>query len=252
MKIGTTDAFASKASSLKNQCMGQASHFHPSSGIRSQSEDWVTETCIEGLHYLPILVCCFIDNLYFSLHTYLVTTSRPSYGRSWPSTFNELLWWLVTSTIVVRCWRLITKQIAELLGSYCDIRPFYASCHFDELSRASDLCLLNTSFGTAISQCHNSIFWAEINHHGSLRGDTGRILARWQRPKAQGSPRPVVLGDALGIAPMHCHDHQIGSWMRCIFSVVNFNSCIIVAEQPWYGQLKINPTYTIVHYYVFI
>ncbi len=27
---------------------------------------------------------------------------------------------------------------------------------------------------------------------------------------------------------------------------------IIVAKQPWYGQLKKNPTYTIVHYYVFI
>ena len=28
-------------------------------------------------------------------------------------------------------------------------------------------------------------------------------------------------------------------------------SCINVAKRPWYGQLKIKPSYTIVHYYVF-
>jgi len=35
------------------------------------------------------------------------------------------------------------------------------------------------------------------------------------------------------------------------FSVVDFMSCINVAKQPWFGQLKIKPSYTIVHYYVF-
>jgi len=35
------------------------------------------------------------------------------------------------------------------------------------------------------------------------------------------------------------------------FSVIDFMSCINVAKQPWYGQLKIKPSYTIVCYYVF-
>ena len=35
-------------------------------------------------------------------------------------------------------------------------------------------------------------------------------------------------------------------------SVVDFMSCITVAKGPWYGygQLKLNPSYTIVRYYV--
>jgi hypothetical protein len=36
-----------------------------------------------------------------------------------------------------------------------------------------------------ISQCHNSIFYAKINDHdGIRRGNTGRIIARWQHPVA--------------------------------------------------------------------
>jgi hypothetical protein len=34
------------------------------------------------------------------------------------------------------------------------------------------------------------------------------------------------------------------------FSVINLMSCITVAKQPCYGQLKINPSYSIVDYYV--
>jgi hypothetical protein len=34
------------------------------------------------------------------------------------------------------------------------------------------------------------------------------------------------------------------------FSVINFMSCITVAKQTWYGQLKIKPSYTIVYHYV--
>jgi hypothetical protein len=43
---------------------------------------------------------------------------------------------------------------------------------------------LNASFKTAVSQRHNSIFWAKIDDHGVRRGDTGWILARWRRPVA--------------------------------------------------------------------
>jgi len=33
-------------------------------------------------------------------------------------------------------------------------------------------------------------------------------------------------------------------------SVIDYMSCITVAKQPWYGEFKIKPSYTIVHYYV--
>jgi hypothetical protein len=39
---------------------------------------------------------------------------------------------------------------------------------------------LNASFKTAVSQRHNSIFYAKIDDHGVRRGDTERILAQWQ------------------------------------------------------------------------
>jgi hypothetical protein len=31
------------------------------------------------------------------------------------------------------------------------------------------------------------------------------------------------------------------------FSFVDFMSCITIAERPWYGQLKIKPSYSIVY-----
>jgi hypothetical protein len=40
---------------------------------------------------------------------------------------------------------------------------------------------LNVSFKTAASQCHNSIFYAEIDDHGVRWGNTGQILAQWRR-----------------------------------------------------------------------
>ena len=74
----------------------------------------------------------------------------------------------------------MARKIAELFGLNHGVRPFYAACCFDELSRGSVLCLLNASFKTAVSQRHNSIFYAEIDDHDVRRGDTGRILAQWQ------------------------------------------------------------------------
>jgi hypothetical protein len=43
---------------------------------------------------------------------------------------------------------------------------------------------LNASFGTAISQRHNLIFYAKINDHGIRWGNTGQILAKLWRPVA--------------------------------------------------------------------
>ncbi len=73
----------------------------------------------------------------------------------------------------------MARKIAVLFGLNRGVRPFYAACCFDVLSRGSVLCLLNTSFKTAVSQQHNLIFYAKINGHGVHRGDTGQILAQW-------------------------------------------------------------------------
>ena len=62
------------------------------------------------------------------------------------------------------------KMIAELFGFNRGVWPFYAACCFDKLSRGSVSCLLNASFKTAISQRHNSIFYAKIDDHGIRRG----------------------------------------------------------------------------------
>ncbi len=87
---------------------------------------------------------------------------------------------VVSLRIFVRYQRLMARKIAELFGLNCGVRPFYAACCFDELSRGSSSCLLNASFKTAVSQRHNSIFWAKIDDHGVRRGNTGRILDQWR------------------------------------------------------------------------
>jgi hypothetical protein len=98
--------------------------------------------------------------------------------------FNELRARVVSPWIFVRYQRLMARKIAELFGLNRGVRPFYAACCFDELSRGFVSCLLNASFKTVVSQRHNSIFWAKIDDHGVRRGDTGQILARWRRPVA--------------------------------------------------------------------
>jgi hypothetical protein len=64
----------------------------------------------------------------------------------------------VSLRIFVRYQRLMARKIAELFGLNRGVRPFYAACCFDELSRGFFSCLLNASFKTAVSQRHNSIF----------------------------------------------------------------------------------------------
>jgi len=76
---------------------------------------------------------------------------------------------------------LIARKLAELFRFNRGIRPFYAARCFDDVSRGSVSCLLNASFKTAVSQRHNSIFYAEIDDHDVRRGDTEQILAHWRR-----------------------------------------------------------------------
>jgi hypothetical protein len=74
----------------------------------------------------------------------------------------------------------MARKLAELYGLNRGTRPFYAACCFDVLSRGSVSCLLKASFKTAVSQRHNSIFYAEIDDHDVRRGDMGQILAQWR------------------------------------------------------------------------
>ena len=94
--------------------------------------------------------------------------------------FNKLRACAVSPQISVCCQCLMARKVAELFGLNCGIRPFYAACCFDELSRGSASCLLNASFKTVVSQRHNLIFWAKIDDHDVRRGDTGQILAQWR------------------------------------------------------------------------
>jgi hypothetical protein len=79
---------------------------------------------------------------------------------------------------LVRFQSLIARKVAELFGFNPGIQPFYAACHLDELSKGYGLCLSNTSFKTAVSQCHNFLL-AKIDDHGIRRGNTGQIIAQW-------------------------------------------------------------------------
>jgi hypothetical protein len=114
----------------------------------------------------------------------------------------------------------MARKIAELLGLNHGIQPFYAACCFDVLCKGSVSCLLNTSFKTAVSQRHNSIVYAEINDHDVRWGDTGQILAQWQRLMAS----RVALDQLLWA--MHSALHRlirmaiemaskVGAFVRC-------------------------------------
>jgi hypothetical protein len=81
---------------------------------------------------------------------------------------------------------LIARKLAEFFCFHRGIRPFYAACCFDELSRGPVLCHLNDSFGKSFPQRHNTIFYAEMDDHGVRRGNTGQILTRWRRPAPDG------------------------------------------------------------------
>jgi hypothetical protein len=71
--------------------------------------------------------------------------------------FYKLRARVVSLRIFVHYQRLMARKIAELFGLNRGVRPFYAARCFNELSRGSFSCLLNASFKTAVSQCHNSI-----------------------------------------------------------------------------------------------
>ena len=147
----------------------------------------------------------------------------------------------------------MARKIAELFGLNDGVQPFYAVCCFNELSRGSILCLLNASFKTVVSQRHNSIFWAKIDDHDIRRGNTGQILAQWRLLMASRVAldlpywamrsalyRLIRMAIEMTVKEVH------------LFVIIDFLPCITVAKWPWYGQLKIKSSHTIVCYYVLI
>ncbi len=75
----------------------------------------------------------------------------------------------------------MARKLSVVFGFNSGVRTFYEARCSGVLSRGSVSCLLNASFKTAVSQRHNSIFYAEINDHDIRRGDMGQILAQWRR-----------------------------------------------------------------------
>jgi len=102
---------------------------------------------------------------------------------------------------------------------------------------------------SAISQRHNSIFYAKINDHGIHRGNTGRILARWRLPVASWVALDLQYW-VMRSAPYHLIHMAIEMACKVCarFSVIDFMSCINVVKQPCYGRLEVKLSYNIVHY----
>ncbi len=114
----------------------------------------------------------------------------------------------------------MARKIAELLGLNRGVQPFYAACCFDVLSRGSVSCLLNASFKTAVSQCHNLIFYAKIDDYDVRRGNMGQILAQWRRLMASRVALDLLLW-AMCSALYHLirmaiqMASEVGAFVRC-------------------------------------
>ena len=74
-------------------------------------------------------------------------------------------------------------------------------------------------------------FYAKINDHGVRCGDTGWILARWQRPVASRVALDLLYW-AMRLAPYRLIGMAIemASESAAFFSVVDYLSCITVAK----------------------
>ncbi len=96
------------------------------------------------------------------------------------------------------------------------------------------------------------IFDAKIDDHGVRRGNTGGIITQWWRPVASRVALDLPYW-AMRLAPYRLIRMAIemASKAGAFFSVINFMSCTNVSKQPWDGQLKRKPSYTIIRYYVF-
>ena len=143
--------------------------------------------------------------------------------------FDKILWWLATSTVFVRCKHLIARKFAEFFRLHHGVRPFYAACRFDELSRWSISCFLNTSVGKRFHNATTQIVYAKIDDHCVRRGDTGQILARWWRTVASSvdldMPYWVMRSAPYRLIRMVIEmAHKAGPFFCCQFNVLHNRS----------------------------
>ena len=85
----------------------------------------------------------------------------------------------------------------------------------------------------AISQRHNSIFYAKIYDRGIRRGNTGQILTRWRRPVASRSRVALdlpYLAMCLTLYHLIRMAIEMTSKVGAIFSTIDFMSCINCSE----------------------
>ena len=125
---------------------------------------------------------------------------------------------------------MIARKLGELFGFNRGISPFYAACHFNELSRGSVSYLLNASFEKRVPQHHNSIFYAEIDDHGVRRDNTGQILAR--------SRHSVASRVALDLPywAMHLAPYRLIRTARKMKSII-FSFILLILLKPFDGSL---------------
>jgi hypothetical protein len=130
----------------------------------------------------------------------------------------------------------MARKLAELLGFNRDVRPFYAACRFDELSRGSVSCLLNASFGKRFHNATTRFFRPKIDDHGIHQSNIGQILAQWWCPVASKVALDMLhwamrLASHRGIVIAIKMARKSGPF----FSFVDFMSCITVAKRSCYG-----------------
>jgi hypothetical protein len=118
--------------------------------------------------------------------------------------------------------RLIARKLALLFGFNRGVPLFYAACRFDELSRESVSCLFNTSFEKRFHNATTQFFTPKLMTWRPPRQYGANIHPMAVSSGISGSPRPAVLGNALGTAPPDLHGRQNGLQSRSIFSFFDF------------------------------
>ena len=118
---------------------------------------------------------------------------------------------------------MIARKLAVLFGFSRSVQPFYAACRFDELSRGSVSCHLNTSFEKHFHSATTRIFMP--------KSMTMAILAQWRHPEASRLALDLPYW-AMRSAPylLIRMAIEMASESAAFFSVLDYLSCITVAK----------------------
>jgi hypothetical protein len=122
---------------------------------------------------------------------------------------------------------VIARKLAVLFGFNRSVQPFYAACRFDELSRGSVSCHLNTSFEKHFHSATTRIF----TQKSMQKSMTMAILAQWRHPEASRLALDLPYW-AMRSAPylLIRMAIEMASESAAFFSVLDYLSCITVAK----------------------